>query len=110
MPFFCRQRWSLFPGKQPMLNVIVSKLCRITRRLKQPPTMPQPFPTTLRALLTTLRRLFTIQRRRITPQRPHITGAVVITAATIAADCLAQAWAGGPVFVESTEGGIVAGG
>ena len=36
--------------------------------------------------------------------------AVVITAATIAAERSALAWAAGPVFVESTEGGIVAGG
>ena len=35
---------------------------------------------------------------------------VAITAATIAADCSALAWAAGPVFGESTEGGIVAGG
>ena len=72
-------------------------------------------PTTLRQLPTTLRPLLTIQLRRITPQPRHTTGAVaitavVITAATIAADCSALAWAVGPVFVESTEGGIVAGG
>jgi hypothetical protein len=36
--------------------------------------------------------------------------AVVITAATIAAGRSAPAGAAGPVFVESTEGGIVAGG
>ena len=92
------------------------------------PTTLRPLPTTLRrpttlrplyyaphALPTTLRPLPTIQLRRITPQPRHITGAVVITAvvitaATIAADCSAPAWAAGPVFVESTEGGIVAGG
>jgi hypothetical protein len=36
--------------------------------------------------------------------------AVVITAATIAADCLELVWAVGPVSVELTEGGIVAAG
>ena len=79
------------------------------------PTTLRPLPTTLRPLPTTLRPLPTIQLRRITPQPRHITGAVaitavVITAATIAAECSALAWAAGPVFVESTEGGIVAGG
>ena len=76
------------------------------------PTTAYYAPTTLP---TTLRPLPTIQLRRITPQPRHITGAVaitavVITAATIAADCSALACSAGPVFVESTEGGIVAGG
>ena len=102
--------------------------------LRPLPTTLRRLPTTLRPLLTTLRRLLTTLRplrttlrplpttqlRRITPQPRHITGAVAITAvvtmavattaATIAADCSALAWAAGPVFVESTEGGIVAGG
>ena len=83
--------------------------------LQPPLTTLRRRPTTLRRLPTTLRRLPTIQLRRITPQPRHTTGAVAITAvaitaATIAADCSALAWAAGPVFVESTEGGIVAGG
>ena len=60
--------------------------------------------TTLRPLPTT------IQLRRITPQLRRTTGTVAITAATIAADCSAPACSAGPVFVESTEGGAVAGG
>ena len=140
-----------------MLNVIVSRQCRITRRLRPlpttlrppstrlrqllttlrppstrlrpllttlrpPSTRLQPPPTTLRRLFTTLRQLLTTLRplpttplRRITPQPRRITAAVVITvvvitAAIIAADCSALAWAAGQAFVESTEGGNAAGG
>ena len=48
------------------------------------------------------------QPRRITGA--VVITAVVITAATIAAGRSAPAGAAGPVFVESTEGGIVVGG
>ena len=115
----CQQTVSYYaPVRRPpptTLRPLPTTLRPLPTTLRPLPTTLRPLPTTLRPLPTTLRPLPTIQLRRITPQPRHITGAVaitavVITAATIAADCSALAWAAGPVFVESTEGGIVAGG
>ena len=96
------------------LRRLPTTLRRLPTTLRRLPTTLRRLRTTLRQLPTMLRPLLTIPLRRITPQPRPTTGAVatavVTTAEVIAAACSAPAWAVGPAFVESIEGGIVAGG